>query len=58
MGCQKPKKLFKKSNKMEAFPFSSNYLEREFYTRHVGIPVLLWTHIRAKGSVGMLPLEN
>ena len=36
---------------MEAFPFSSNYLERELHTRHADSPVMLWAHTRAKGSV-------
>ena len=37
---------------MEAFPFLSNYLERELPTRHVGSPAMVWAHAHARRVLG------
>ena len=42
----------KKSKQMEDFPFSHQIL----HTRRVDSPIMMWIQIRARRSVGMLPL--
>ena len=52
---QEAKEILKPQNKMEAFPFSSNYVERELHTRHLGSPAMMWAHARARRVLGHAP---